>query len=68
MRRPLENEFTSMLAADARDVYFYLGHIESQFRVFPKPLANVDENLQGSFESGVNLRVIGKSIVGEPEK
>jgi hypothetical protein len=31
-------------------------------------LANVDENLQGSFESGVNVRVIGKSIVGEPEK
>ena len=47
-----------MLAADARDVYFYLGHIESQFRVFPKPLANVDEHLQGSFESGVNVRVI----------
>jgi hypothetical protein len=48
----LENEFTGMLAADARDVYFYLGHVESQFRVFPKPLANLDEHLQGSFESG----------------
>jgi hypothetical protein len=57
----LENEFTGMLAADARDVYFYLGDVESQFRVFPKPLANLDEHLQGSFESGVNVRVIGKS-------
>ena len=57
----LENEFTGMLAADARDVYFYLGHIESQFRVFPKPFANVDEHLQGRFESAVNVLVIGKS-------
>jgi hypothetical protein len=57
----LENEFTGMLAADARNVYFYLGHVESQFRVFPKPLANLDEHLQGSFESGVTVRVFGKS-------
>jgi hypothetical protein len=57
----LENEFTGTLAADARDVYFYLGHIESQFRVFPKQLANVDEHLQGRFESAVNVQVIGKS-------
>jgi hypothetical protein len=56
----LENEFAGTLAADARDVNFYLGHIESQFRVFPKPLANVDEHLQGRFESAVNVRVIGK--------
>jgi hypothetical protein len=46
----LENEFTGMLAADTRDVYFYLGHVESHFRVFPKPVANLDEHLQGSFE------------------
>ncbi len=48
----LENEFGGTFAANARDVNFYLRHIESQFRVFPKPLANLDEHLQGSFESG----------------
>jgi hypothetical protein len=57
----LENEFAGTLAADARDVYFYLGHIELQFRVFPKQLANVDEHLQGRFESTVSVRVISKS-------
>jgi hypothetical protein len=42
-------------------MYIYFGHIETQFRVFPKPLANVDEHLQGRFESAVNVLVIGKS-------
>ena len=52
----LENEFTGMLAADARDVYcFYLGHVESHFRVFPTPVANLDEHLQGSFESALEF-------------
>jgi hypothetical protein len=41
----LENEFAGTLASDARDVNFYLGHIETQFRVFPKPLANLGEHL-----------------------
>jgi hypothetical protein len=57
----LEKEFAGTLAADARDVNFYLGHIETQFRIFPKPLANLGEHLQGICESGVNVRVIGKS-------
>ncbi len=53
----LEKEFAGTLAADTRDVNFYLGHIETQFRVFPKPLANLGEHLQGSFESSINVRV-----------
>jgi hypothetical protein len=38
-----------------------VGISETQFRVFPKPLVNLGEHLQGSFESGINVRVICKS-------
>ena len=46
---------------DARDVHFYLRQLETQFRILPKPLMNLDENLQDSFERGVNVRIIDKS-------
>ncbi len=53
-----EHKFASSLSDDTGNVNFDFDHVEPQFRVVSKPLANLNQYLEGFFESGINVRVI----------
>jgi hypothetical protein len=56
-----EHKFANSLSADTGDVKFDFGHVETQFRVLSKPLANLDQHLEGCLEGGINVRIIGQT-------
>jgi hypothetical protein len=57
-----EHKFASSLSGDTRDVNLNFGHVETQFRVLSKPLANLDQHLEGCLESGINVRIISYNV------
>ena len=56
-----EHKFSSSLSAYTGDVNFDLGHVETQFRVLSKPLAKLDQHLEGCLESSIDVRSIGET-------
>ena len=53
-----EHKFASSLSDDTGNVNFDFDHVEPQFRVVSKPLANLNQHFQGCLESGIKLRII----------
>jgi hypothetical protein len=43
----LEHKFASLLSGDTGDVKIDFVHVETQFRVLSKPLAHLNQNLEG---------------------
>jgi hypothetical protein len=56
-----EHKLASSISAETGDVNFDFGHVETQFRVLSKQLANLDQHLEGCLESGINVRIICES-------
>jgi hypothetical protein len=46
----LEHKFASSLSGDTGDVDFDFGHVETQFRVLSKPLAHLNQHLEGAWQ------------------
>jgi hypothetical protein len=57
----LENKFSSSLSGDTGDVNFDFGHVETQFRVLSKPLAHLNQHLEGRLESGIDVQIVGET-------
>ena len=57
----LEHKFSSSLSACTGDVNFDFGHVETRFRVLSKPLAQLDQQLEGCPESGIDVRIVGEA-------
>ena len=50
----LEHKIASSLAGDTGDVDFDFGHVETLFRVLSKPLAHLNQHLEGCLEGGID--------------
>jgi hypothetical protein len=46
---------------DTGDVNFDFGHVETQFRVLSKPLAHLNQHLEGCLEGGVDVQIVGET-------
>jgi hypothetical protein len=55
------HKFASSLSAYTGGVNFDFGHVEKQFRVLSKQMANLDQHLEGCLESGIDVRIICES-------
>ena len=57
----LEHKFASSLSGDTGDVDFDFGHVETQFRVLSKPLAHLNQHLEGCLEGGIDVQIVGET-------
>jgi hypothetical protein len=57
----MEHKFASALSGDAGDVYFDFVHVETQFRVLSKPLAQLNQHFEGGLEFGIEGQIIGET-------
>jgi hypothetical protein len=39
----------------------FASHVETQFRVFSKPLAHLNQHLEGCLEGGIDVQVVGET-------
>jgi hypothetical protein len=56
----LEHKFASSLSGDTEDVNFDFGHVET-LRVLSKPLAHLNQHLEGCLESGIDVQIVGET-------
>ena len=59
----LEHKFASSLSGDTGDgdVDFDFGHVETLFRVLSKPLAHLNQHLEGCLEWGIDVQIVGET-------
>ncbi len=57
----LEHKVASSLSGDAGDVDFDFVHVETQFRVLSKPLADLDQHHEGRLEGGIDVQIVGET-------